>query len=104
MTTLFLGIEIGGTKLQAGIGRGDGTLNDLWRSERHVLAVEGDRALASRQDIPAPIRHGSVRQQDERSLGRSAFRWIRSCFMPGVSAVEDVGVSAAGDEFRTTAK
>jgi hypothetical protein len=45
--------------------------NNLWRSERYVLAIEGDHALASRQDVPAPIRHGSVRQQDERSLGRS---------------------------------
>src|SRR3954447_5400728 len=28
---MFLGIEIGGTKLQLGIGPGDGTLKSLWR-------------------------------------------------------------------------
>jgi glucokinase len=28
---MFLGVEIGGTKLQLGLGRGDGTLAGLWR-------------------------------------------------------------------------
>jgi glucokinase len=28
---MFLGVEIGGTKLQVGIGRGDGTLTQIWR-------------------------------------------------------------------------
>jgi glucokinase len=28
---MYLGIEIGGTKLQLGIGPGNGTLTDLWR-------------------------------------------------------------------------
>ena len=28
---MFLGIEIGGTKLQLGVGPGDGTLLGLWR-------------------------------------------------------------------------
>jgi glucokinase len=28
---MYLGIEIGGTKLQIGLGPGDGTLTDLWR-------------------------------------------------------------------------
>src|SRR5205085_1177179 len=30
-TMMYLGIEIGGTKLQLGIGPGDGTLAGLWR-------------------------------------------------------------------------
>ncbi len=30
---MYLGIEIGGTKLQAGLGRGDGVLAARWRSE-----------------------------------------------------------------------
>jgi glucokinase len=30
-TDMFLGIEIGGTKLQLGVGPGDGTLRGLWR-------------------------------------------------------------------------
>jgi glucokinase len=35
---MFLGIEIGGTKLQLGVGRGDGTLAGLWRGEVDVAA------------------------------------------------------------------
>jgi glucokinase len=34
----YLGIEIGGTKLQVGIGPGDGTLVDLWRGTVDVAA------------------------------------------------------------------
>jgi glucokinase len=35
---MFLGIEIGGTKLQLGIGPGDGTLAGLWRGAVDVVA------------------------------------------------------------------
>jgi glucokinase len=35
---MFLGIEIGGTKLQLGIGPGDGTLAGLWRGTVDVAA------------------------------------------------------------------
>ncbi len=35
---MFLGIEIGGTKLQIGIGSGDGTLAGLWRGAVDVAA------------------------------------------------------------------
>src|SRR5439155_18024479 len=35
---VFLGIEIGGTKLQLGIGPGDGTLAGLWRGAVDVAA------------------------------------------------------------------
>jgi glucokinase len=38
---MFLGIEIGGTKLQLGVGPGDGTLAGLWRGGVH-LAAGGD--------------------------------------------------------------
>src|SRR5262245_7944175 len=31
MISMFLGVEIGGTKLQLGLGRGDGALAGLWR-------------------------------------------------------------------------
>ncbi len=36
--SLFLGIEIGGTKVQLGIGPGDGTLLGLWRGAVEVAA------------------------------------------------------------------
>jgi glucokinase len=35
---MYLGIEIGGTKLQIGLGRGDGTLAALWRGAVDVAA------------------------------------------------------------------
>ena len=35
---MFLGIEIGGTKLQLGVGPGDGTLRGLWRGGVDVAA------------------------------------------------------------------
>src|SRR5262245_16400360 len=35
---MYLGIEIGGTKLQIGLGPGDGTLTDLWRGGVDVAA------------------------------------------------------------------
>jgi glucokinase len=38
MTPMFLGIEIGGTKLQLGVGPGDGTLAGLWRGGVDVAA------------------------------------------------------------------
>jgi glucokinase len=45
----FLGIEIGGTKLQLGIGAGDGTLEGLWREPVDAAAgPEGIRRQISR--------------------------------------------------------
>jgi glucokinase len=35
---MYLGIEIGGTKLQLGVGRGDGVLAGLWRGSVNVAA------------------------------------------------------------------
>ena len=35
---MYLGIEIGGTKLQLGLGPGDGTLVALWRGPVDVKA------------------------------------------------------------------
>jgi len=41
---MYLGIEIGGTKLQLGVGAGDGTLAGLWRGSVDVAAgAEGIR-------------------------------------------------------------
>src|SRR5438874_4311218 len=43
-TMHYLGIEIGGTKLQLGLGPGDGTLAGLWRGTVDVAAgAEGIR-------------------------------------------------------------
>lgn len=40
---MFLGIEIGGTKLQLGLGPGDGTLMALWRGD--VVASQGAEGI-----------------------------------------------------------
>jgi glucokinase len=48
---MYLGIEIGGTKLQLGLGRGDGVLLGLWRGE--VDAAAGGDGI--RQQIVAAI-------------------------------------------------
>jgi glucokinase len=43
-STMFLGIEIGGTKLQLGLGPGDGTLLALWRGAvAPLLGADGIR-------------------------------------------------------------
>lgn len=60
----YLGIEIGGTKLQLGIGPGDGTLHGLWRSRVEVAA--GSEGI--RQQIVAAVpqllaRAGVAREQ-----------------------------------------
>jgi len=43
---MYLGIEIGGTKLQIGLGRGDGKLVDLWRAR---VEPKGGAAAIRRQ-------------------------------------------------------
>ena len=47
---MYLGIEIGGTKLQLGLGPGDGTLAGLWRGTVHIAAgadgIRRQRSLA----------------------------------------------------------
>jgi len=48
---MFLGIEIGGTKLQLGIGPGDGTLRGLWRGP--VDAAAGGEGI--RRQIVAAV-------------------------------------------------
>src|SRR4051812_42368079 len=48
---MYLGIEIGGTKLQLGLGRGDGTLAALWRGS--VDAAEAGEGI--RRNIVAAV-------------------------------------------------
>jgi len=48
---MFLGIEIGGTKLQLGLGRGDGVIAQLWRGK--VDAAAGGEGI--RQQILAAV-------------------------------------------------
>jgi glucokinase len=49
---LYLGIEIGGTKLQLGVGPGDGTLKGLWRGT--VDAAAGGDGIRRRMTAAVP--------------------------------------------------
>ena len=66
---MFLGIEIGGTKLQLGLGRGDGAIAAVERT--HVEPGAG--AAGIRHEIvrlvPALLAHAGLRRQDIRGVG-----------------------------------
>jgi glucokinase len=65
----YLGIEIGGTKLQLGIGPGDGTLAGLWRDTVDV-AAGGDgirRQIAAA--VPELLRQAGVERAAVRGVG-----------------------------------
>src|SRR5947199_35847 len=46
---MYLGIEIGGTKLQVGVGPGDGTIARLWRGAVDVAAGAGGGLIIDRK-------------------------------------------------------
>src|SRR6202140_2550568 len=61
---MYLGIEIGGTKLQLGIGPGDGVIHALWRG----AVVPADGADGIRRQIEGAIPEllaGAKRNRDE---------------------------------------
>lgn len=61
---MYLGIEIGGTKLQLGVGQGDGTLAGLWRGPVDVAAgPEGIRRQISAAVPELLDRAGLARSQ-----------------------------------------
>lgn len=66
---MFLGIEIGGTKLQLGLGRGDGHLLGLWRGS--VDAAAGGEGI--RQEIvravPELLNQAGVQRGQLRGVG-----------------------------------
>lgn len=49
---MFLGIEIGGTKLQIGLGRGDGVIASLWRGT--VTAADGGAGIRKQIAFAVP--------------------------------------------------
>src|SRR5687768_9918552 len=66
---MYLGIEIGGTKLQLGLGDGDGTLHALWRG----AVVPGEGAEGIRRQIVAAIpdllANAKRRREDLKGVG-----------------------------------
>jgi glucokinase len=65
----YLGIEIGGTKLQLGIGPGDGTLRGLWRGSVDVArGAEGIRAQIT-DAVPELVAKAGLSLNDLRGAG-----------------------------------
>src|ERR1700761_9505071 len=60
---MFLGIEIGGTKLQLGLGRGDGVISALWRGT--VNPSEGGEGI--RKQIVAAVPELLTRAKADRA-------------------------------------
>jgi glucokinase len=66
---MYLGIEIGGTKLQLGLGRGDGTLAGLWRGTVDVAAGgEGIRRQITAA-VPELLARAGVERAAVRGVG-----------------------------------
>jgi glucokinase len=66
---MFLGIEIGGTKLQLGLGAGDGTIVRLWRGTVDpALGGAGIRAEIVR-NYPALLQAAGLKPSDIRGIG-----------------------------------
>jgi glucokinase len=66
---MFLGIEIGGSKLQLGLGAGDGNVRALWRDRVDVAAgAEGIRAQILR-GFPELLRQADVDRAVIRAVG-----------------------------------
>jgi glucokinase len=69
MSLMYLGIEIGGTKLQLGLGPGDGTLAALWRGLVDVQAGgEGIRRQIVAA-VPELLGKAGLTQEQVRGIG-----------------------------------
>jgi len=66
---MYLGIEIGGTKLQLGVGRGDGTLEALWRGA--VDSAAGGEGIRRRivTAVPELLTTAGLTHADLRGAG-----------------------------------
>jgi glucokinase len=66
---MYLGIEIGGTKLQVGLGDGEGQLRALWRGT--VVPAEGSAGILRQLQgaIPQVLAQAGVAAQQLRSAG-----------------------------------
>jgi glucokinase len=66
---MFLGIEIGGTKLQIGLGEGDGVLRGLWHGRVNVQAgAEGIRRQIV-EGTPELLAQAGVAKEQVRGIG-----------------------------------
>ena len=66
---MYLGIEIGGTKLQLGIGPGDGTLTGLWRGGVDIAAGGPGIRQQIVAAVPELLASSGVKRSDLRAVG-----------------------------------
>src|SRR5437879_5227708 len=66
---MYLGIEIGGTKLQLGIGPGDGTLASLWRGTVNVAAGPAGIRRQISAAIPGLLAKTGLSFRDLKGVG-----------------------------------
>jgi glucokinase len=66
---VFLGIEIGGTKLQLGIGPGDGTILELWRGQVYPAAGAPGILAEIEAAIPEILRNAQLTLADLKAVG-----------------------------------
>src|SRR5262245_60523181 len=66
---MFLGIEIGGTKLQLGLGEGDGAIKGLWRGGVNV--AEGGEGIRKQilAAVPELLAQAGVERSAVRGVG-----------------------------------
>jgi glucokinase len=66
---MYIGVEIGGTKLQLGVGLGDGVLRGLWRETVDVKAgPEGIRKQITR-GIPELLEKAGIERSSVKGIG-----------------------------------
>ncbi|HLW65178.1 MAG TPA: ROK family protein, partial [Gemmataceae bacterium] len=66
---MFLGIEIGGTKLQLGVGPGDGTMAHFWRGP--VNPDTGGKGIREQivAAVPRLLRQAKMKIKDLHGIG-----------------------------------
>jgi glucokinase len=65
----YLGIEIGGTKLQLGIGPGDGTMKSLWRGPVDVAACADGICKQITQAVPELLQKAGLSLAELQGVG-----------------------------------
>jgi glucokinase len=66
---MFLGVEIGGTKLQVGVGRGDGTIVQLWRGAVDRAAGADGICRQVAAAVPRVLAEANLGTTDIRGVG-----------------------------------
>jgi glucokinase len=69
LIAMYLGVEIGGTKLQLGLGRGDGELLGLWRGTVDVAAGGDGIRKQIVAAVPELLASASVRRDELQGVG-----------------------------------